>query len=83
MKSPTPRRLKWLLICVVVALVGWLVWITVQDLSPIDIRSQASRATAIGYGTLHTANGSSHIIIDQISTGLACLVAVGFDPPRS
>ena len=59
MKSRTPRRLKWLLICVGVALVGWLVWIAVQDLSPIDIRSQASRATAIGYGTLHTANGSS------------------------
>ena len=58
--------MKWLLICVGVVVIGWLVWVTVQDLSPIDVRKQASRATAIGYGTLHTANGSSHIVIDEI-----------------
>jgi hypothetical protein len=66
MKKPTRRGLKWLLIGIGIAAVAWLVWITVQDLSPIDIHSQASRAAAIGYGTLHTASGSSHIIIDEI-----------------
>ena len=66
MKKPTRRGLKWLLIGIGIAAVGWLTWVTVQDLSAIDIRSQASRAAAIGYGTLHTANGSSHIIIDEI-----------------
>ena len=57
---------KWLLICVGAAVVGRLVWVTVEDLSPIDLRVQASRAAAIGYGTLHPVNGSSRIVIDEV-----------------
>ena len=64
-RGRTARR-KWLLICLGAVVVGWLIWVTVEDLSPIDLRVQASRAAAIGYGTFHPVNGSSRIMIDEV-----------------
>ncbi len=66
MKSRTPPLLKWLLICAVGAVVGWVVWLPLEDFSRIDLPVQASRAVAIGYGTLQTVNGSSRIVIDEV-----------------
>ena len=48
------------------ALVVGLVWIAVHDFSPINLRSQARRSAAIGYGTLDTSVGRSRIVIEEI-----------------
>lgn len=66
MLSSARRRVKLLLLCIGPAIVVGLVWISVHDFSPINIRSQASRSAAIGYGTLHTSDGRSRIVIEEI-----------------
>jgi len=60
------RTLKRLLLCLAVAFVGALVWITVEDFRPLDIRSQVSTSSVIAYGRFVSEGARSHIVIDEI-----------------
>jgi len=66
MQSSTRRRWKWLLICTVAAVVVAIAWITVEELRPPLIRSQASSSAAIGYGTLRESTKHPKIVINEI-----------------
>jgi len=66
MQSSTRRRWKWLLICTVAAVVVAIAWITVEELRPPLIRSQAPSSSAIGYGTLRESTKHPKIVINEI-----------------
>jgi hypothetical protein len=60
------RTLKWILICVGVAFVAALAWITLEDLAPLDIRSQITRSQVVAYGHFVSDGSRPHIVIDEI-----------------
>jgi hypothetical protein len=63
---------KWLLWCILVPSAATLVWITVEDLSDLfgepdfDLRSEASRATAIAYCSVSKSASGFHIVIEEM-----------------
>ena len=66
MQSSTRRRRKWLVICTVAAVAAAIAWITVEELRPPLIRSQAASSAAIGYGTLREGTKHPQIVINEI-----------------
>jgi hypothetical protein len=61
------RTLKRLLLCLGIAFIGALIWITIEDFSGLhDIRSEIPRASAIAYGSFVSDGARSHIVIEQI-----------------
>lgn len=57
---------KPLVFCVIGAFVAALVWITVEDLSPLDFRTEAARSAAVIYGTAREGAGRPQIVIEEI-----------------
>ena len=70
MHTRSKRWVKSLLICLVVAFVAGIVWITLEDVSSLDasldIRLQAARSAAVAYGTLREDAGHRQIVVEEI-----------------
>jgi hypothetical protein len=59
-------RVKWLVSCIVAAVISALAWITFEDVSMTDPRSAASRAAAIVLCGVHTEQPNPHFVIEEI-----------------
>jgi hypothetical protein len=57
---------KWLLVSVIVAFVGGLVWIIVDAFRPLDMRAEISRSAVVAYGHVIAEHGQSRVVIEQI-----------------
>lgn len=57
---------KSLVICLIVAFLAGLAWITIEDISPPDFRTEAARSAAVVYGTAREGAGRSEIVIEEI-----------------
>ena len=66
MDTRSKRWVKPLLICLIGAFVAALVWITVEDLSPPNFRTEAARSAAVVYGTARKDAGRPQTIIEEI-----------------
>lgn len=63
------RSMRWgksLVICLIVAFLAGLVWITLEDILPPDFRTEAARSAAVVYGTAPEGAGRSQIVIEEI-----------------
>jgi len=66
MNTRSRRWGKSLVICLIAAFLAGLVWITLEDISPPDFRSEAARSAAVVYGTALEGEGRSQIVIEEI-----------------
>jgi len=58
---------KWLLLCIVAAVLGALAWITFEDVSTLnDPSSAASHAAAIVLCSVHPEQPSPHLVVEEI-----------------
>src|SRR5436309_13079285 len=65
MHTRAKRWIAFLLICA--ALVGaWLVWHALYTVSPLDMRTEASRADAVVYGSVREDSGRRQVVVEEI-----------------
>jgi hypothetical protein len=55
-----------LLLCVAIAFIGALIWITIEDFRELDVRSAVPHAAAIAYGRFISEGARSRIVIEEI-----------------
>jgi hypothetical protein len=61
------RTIKRLLMCVGIAFIGALIWITIEDARKLlDVRSAVPQASAIAYGRFISDGARSRIVIEEI-----------------
>jgi hypothetical protein len=52
--------------CVGIAFIGALIWITIEDFRELDVRSAVPHASAIAYGRFISDGARSRIVIEEI-----------------
>ena len=60
------RSLKASLLVGILLVVGAVMWVTVDLLRPIDVRSDISSAAMVAYGHIIVVDGHSRIVVDEI-----------------
>lgn len=73
------RTLKRLLLCIVLAFLGVMAWLTILDVRPIDVHSRIDRSPVIAYGRFVAGGSRSQVVIEQVwkHPGAGAPVSVG------
>jgi hypothetical protein len=84
-----PSALKWLVACLVAAFVAALAWITIEDFSGGDPRSEVSDSTAVALCSVHADQANPQLVIEEIwkqpaaGDQLSLGMSISFAAPRN